>query len=226
MLAQELRALGVGLPTEHIRDPVIEFASHRALTNFDVFNWWKILTRAQTKNGVFGTKIIWDFLRMFRERLADAEYDWLLEQLSQFSFFYLIRSDKTGQAVSDYVARATGVWHKRNDKSEQYQEKLKTISDIKMKELLGTYNKFCAGEDKLRQFLEDMGAPVTEVRFEQICKNPRQEAAKIGRALGFEISEDAADGPPSLERTTSPQHRKIESELRAHLEKAACVGGS
>jgi LPS sulfotransferase NodH len=221
VLAQELRTLGVGLPTEHIRDPVIEFASHRALTNFDMFNWWKILTRSQVSNSVFGTKIIWDFLKMFHERLATAEYDWLLEQLSKFSFFYLIRGDKVGQAVSDYVARATGVWHKRQDKAEHYEEKLKGISDTNMKDLLAIYNKFCASEDKLRRFLEVMGAPVTEVRFEHICENPRREAAKIARALGFEISEEAAKGPPSLERTTSAQHLKIESELRAHLAKTA-----
>jgi LPS sulfotransferase NodH len=222
VLAQELRALGVGLPTEHIRIPVIEFARHRAITNFDLFNWWRILTRSQTINEVFGTKIIWDFLQMFHVRLAAAEYDWLLEQFSKFNFFYLVRDDKVSQAVSDYVARATGVWHKWSEKAGRYEEKLKGISDssTNLNELLGTYNKFCAGEDKLRHFLEKIGAPVTEIRFEQICEDPRREAAKIARALGFEISEVDAKRPRSLERTTSAHHLKVESELRAHLAKA------
>lgn len=221
VLAQELRALGVGLPTEHIRDPVIAFARHREITNFDLFNWWKILTRSQTTNKVFGTKIIWDFLQMFRTRLVAAEYDWLLEQLSHFSFFYLVRNDKVGQAVSDYVAHATGVWHKWRGATEQYEEKLKQVSDQNMDELVRTYNKFCAGEEQLRRFLESIGASVKEVRFEEICEDPRREAAKIASALGFEIDEDNVKGPPSLERTTSDQHMKLESELRRRLTRAA-----
>jgi LPS sulfotransferase NodH len=223
VLGRELRVLGIGLPTEHIRDPVIEFARHRAVTNFDMFNWWKFLTQSQTKNNVFGTKIIWHFLQMFQERLATAEYDWLIEQLSTFSFFHLLRSDKVAQAVSDYVAHATGVWHKWRDKSDQYEEKLTRIADasVDMTRLLATYHNFCASEDALRRFLEGIGAPVTEIRFDQICENPRREAAKIGRALGFDISAEAALAPPSLDRTTSTQHLKIEEELRAHLVKAA-----
>lgn len=222
VLAQELRALGIGLPTEHIRDPLIEIARHRAITNFDLFNWWKILTRSQLNNNVFGTKIIWDFLAMFREHLAEAEYDWLLSQLSNFSFFYLVRGDKVSQAVSDYVARATGVWHKWRE-FDQYEEKLRGISDLgtNMNELLAIYNKFSANENRLRSFLDSTGVRVTQIQFEEICTNPRLEAAKIGRALGLDISEYAAEGPPALERTTSAQHLKIENELRAHLAKAA-----
>jgi len=222
VLAQELRALGIGLPTEHIRVPVIEFAANRAITNFDIFSWWKILTRSQTANEIFGTKIIWDFLQMFHSRLVAAEYEWLLEQLSSFQFVYLIRSDKVSQAVSDYVARATGVWHKWGAKSGQYEEKLKGISnaDINMSELLATYDKFSASEDKVRELLNKLGAPVTEIRFEEICESPRREAAKIGRSLDFEVGEGAEKGPPSLERTTSAQHQIIEAELRKYLAKA------
>lgn len=225
VLAQELKSLGVGLPTEHIRDPIIEFAAHRAITNFDLFSWWKILTLSQTANNIFGTKIIWDFLEMFRVRLVSAEYDWLLEQLSKFHFFYLVRDDKVGQAVSDYVARATGIWHKWSKKKEaQYEDKLKEISgtsSVNMNDLVATYNKFVASEEKLRKFLESLGAPVTEITFDQICDNPRLEAAKIGRSLGVKIGKDAEKGQPALERTTSEQHLRIEAELRAHLSKAS-----
>jgi LPS sulfotransferase NodH len=218
VLAQELQGLGVGRPTEHIRDPVIEFARHRAVTNFDVFNWWKILTRSQATDQIFGTKIIWDFLQMFRIRLATAEYEWLIEQLSKFTFFYLVREDKVGQAVSDYVARATGVWHRWRD-AGKYEEKLKEVADAStnVEQLLGIYNKFRASEDTLRRFLERTGASVTEIQFEQICDDPRREAIKIARQLGAKISEESRSPPSSLERTTSAQHVKIENELRAHL---------
>jgi LPS sulfotransferase NodH len=218
VLARELQRLGIGLPTEHIRDPVIEFARHRAITNFDVFNWWKILTRSQTTDRIFGTKIIWDFLQMFRARLATAEYDWLVEQLSKFTFFYLIREDKVSQAVSDYVARATGVWHKWGD-AGQYEAKLKEVAgaSTNMEQLLAIYNKFRANEDALRRFLEGTGASVTEIQFERICEDPRAEAVKIAGELGLKVNGEAASGPSSLERTTSAQHLKIENELRAHL---------
>jgi LPS sulfotransferase NodH len=221
VLAQELQRLGIGMPTEHIRDPVIEFARHRAITNFDLFNWWKILTRSQTTDQIFGTKIIWDFLQMFRMRLATAEYDWLVEQLSKFTFFYLIREDKVSQAVSDYVARATGVWHKWRDAGE-YEQKLKEVAgaNTNFEQLLGIYNKFRTSEDNLRRFLERTGAPVTEIHFEQICEDPRREAVKIAGQLGLKIKAESPRRLSSLERTTSAQHVKIESELRAHLASA------
>lgn len=217
ILTEELKRLRLGAPAEHIRPPLVACARRRAVTGFDPQAWWRDLTRAQSVDGVFGTKLIWDFLDGFLTSLSEAERDWFLDEIRGCAIVYLVRENKVEQAVSEYVASAIGVWHRWDTTRQGYDAQLARLGDVDLAALVQTYESMTAREEALRGWLERNGLPHTRLTFDDICADPRGQARAIAARLGRPASAEDDAPPPLLERTTSERHAELAALLRRHL---------
>ncbi len=152
LVSKELKAIGAGDPVEHFRGFVQELHKEREVSKFNLIKWWSIVRAGRSIDGVFGTKIIFDFWRMADRFMLDEEREHMLAFLKRVPVVYINRADKYGQAVSDVIARKTGVWHLWNDgMKEAYQDKLANVGDD-MSEAVTSYQKFRRSERELARF--------------------------------------------------------------------------
>jgi LPS sulfotransferase NodH len=107
-LCSLLEATGVlGMPREYLnpRGPLRPWA--RRLGARDLEEYLDALRRRQaTPNGVFSLKVLYPDLKPL---LARGE---ITEALGPVKFAYLTRDDLVAQAISMYIAEASGVWHR------------------------------------------------------------------------------------------------------------------
>jgi len=107
-LCSLLEATGVlGIPREYLnpRGPLKPWA--RRLAASDLREYLEALRRQQsTANGVFALKTLYHDLEPLLERAPVAEL------LSTATFVYLTREDLVAQAISNYIAESSGVWHR------------------------------------------------------------------------------------------------------------------
>ncbi|MGH2449338.1 MAG: Stf0 family sulfotransferase [Chloroflexota bacterium] len=79
------------------------------------------LEEASTENGVFGAKIMWEYMSDFREKLESLHGpirlpDLLSETFPRLRYVRITRRDKLAQAVSRSKALQTGRWFDKGDK--------------------------------------------------------------------------------------------------------------
>lgn len=107
-LCSLLEATGVlGIPREYLnpRGPLRPWA--RRLSASDLGEYLEALRRQQsTANGVFALKTLYEDLEPLLDRAPVAEL------LGTSTFVYLIREDRVAQAISNYIAESSGVWHR------------------------------------------------------------------------------------------------------------------
>jgi trehalose 2-sulfotransferase len=107
-LCSLLEATGVlGIPREYLnpRGPLKPWA--RRLAASDLGEYLEALRREQsTANGVFALKTLYEDLEPLLDRAPVAEL------LGTATFVYLTRDDLVAQAISNYIAESSGVWHR------------------------------------------------------------------------------------------------------------------
>jgi LPS sulfotransferase NodH len=97
----------LGVPREYLnpRGPLKPWA--RRLAASDLGEYLQALRRQQsTANGVFALKTLYHDLEPLLERAPVAEL------LDGATFVYLTRDDLVAQAISNYIAESSGVWHR------------------------------------------------------------------------------------------------------------------
>lgn len=117
-LCSLLEKTGVlGSPREYLnpRGPLRPWA--RRLSAFDLGEYLDALRREQvTTSGVFALKTLFTDLEPLLKRAPVAEL------LDSARFVYLTREDLVAQAISNYIAEASGVWH-RDSRGELFRSR-------------------------------------------------------------------------------------------------------
>ena len=107
-LCSLLEATGVlGIPREYLnpRGPLKPWA--RRLEASDLGEYLEALRRQQsTPNGVFALKTLHEDLEPLLDRAP------VTKLLGTATFVYLTREDLVAQAISNYIAESSGVWHR------------------------------------------------------------------------------------------------------------------
>ena len=217
LVSRELKLIGAGNPVEHFRGYVQDLLREREVSRFDFPRWWSMVRNGHIANGVFGTKIIYDFWKMAEKFMEDDEIDEIIRFLKKVPVIYIERSDKYSQAVSDAVARQTGVWHLWSaNMKETYAQKLEGL-DGNLQDAIASYKKFRRNERELSEFLENIGSRVIRIEYEDLVINPKLTIARAAGQLGLEVPESYMASPISLEPTTSEAHRMLRDRLKEEL---------
>jgi LPS sulfotransferase NodH len=120
-LAELLASAGLGQPREHLRGGQIKDLSELVASVGDAAGLLAGFMRANEHNGVFGTKVISHCLLSLLSRM-ELSNDLVRLVRSNFRIIYLVRRDKTGQALSDFLAHRSNVWHSRTAQGRKMLE--------------------------------------------------------------------------------------------------------
>ena len=217
LVSRELKLIGAGNPVEHFRGYVQDLLREREVSRFDFPRWWSMVRGGHIENGVFGTKIIYDFWKMAERFMLPAEISEITTFLQKVPVIYIERSDKYSQAVSDTVARQTGVWHLwSNNMKEAYAQKLEGLSG-NLQEAMTSYKKFRRNERELSEFLEANGSRIIKIEYEDLVTKPKIAIRHAAEQLGLEVPDDYMASPIALEPTTSEAHRSLRDRLKEEL---------
>lgn len=214
LLAKELELLDLGKPTEHLRASVIELLRAPAASSFDIRRWWDLVRANNTVGGVFGTKILIDFLLMAEQAQPDAGA-YLRAALGDLRVLRIVRRNKVDQAVSDHLARKTGVWHLWNDTVKAgYGARLDAVDDD-VEEAAATWRKFVANEQRLDALLREAGIVPIDIDYDALAADPKGVVKGVAEALGRAVPDGYLTSPVSLEPTRSPTHARLAELLAA-----------
>ncbi len=217
LVSRELRQAHAGNPVEHFRGYVQDLLREREVSRFDFTRWWEMVRTGHNIDGVFGTKIIYDFWKMAEKFMQPNEIDVIYDFLKAVPVIYIERSDKYGQAVSDAVARQTGVWHLWSDSmKEQYAEKLEGL-DGNLQDAVASYNKFRKHERELERLLDKVAGRVIKIEYDDLITNPKAAMGKVIKDLGLDLPADYMSAPLALEPTTSDAHKLLRERLKEEL---------
>ena len=214
LLARELRAAGAGKPGEHLRPPVRTLLRHRDVSGFDFHRWWDLVRRGHTVDGVFGTKIIYGFWLATREQMTEDERKCFLDFLGRATIIHIYRRDRIAQAVSDFVANKTGVWHIfKGAERESYDVSAARI-DADVANLVDIYDRYSRHEDAIARLMKAAGGRLLQIEYEELARDPKQVVAGAMGALGLKVSNDYFLTDVTLEPTTTVAHQQLGELLR------------
>ncbi len=217
LVSRELRQAGAGDPVEHFRGYVQDLLREREASRFDFPRWWDLVRSGHNIDGVFGTKIIYDFWKMAERFMQNDEIEVIHKFIKTVPVIYIERPDKYAQAVSDVVARQTGVWHLwTNQMKDEYDIKLQGL-DGDLQNAVAIYNKFRQHERELAKLLKVTAGKVIKIRYEDLIADPKNTIAQVVRKLGLDLRPDYMSSPLSLQPTTSEAHLVLRDRLKEEL---------
>lgn len=218
LVSRELKIIGAGDPVEHFRGFLQDLLRERAVSGFDLIQWWELVRAGRRVDGVFGTKIIWDFWKMAERFMTPAERGHILAFLGRVPVIHIERSDKYAQAASDVIARKTGVWHLWNEGMKgAYQRRLDGL-EPDFEEAVGVFKKFSKTEHDLRDLLDRHAGRVIRIDYDDLIRAPKAAIARAAEGLDLVIPAGYLDSALSLHPTESEAHKRLAERLRREFD--------
>jgi LPS sulfotransferase NodH len=222
-LCEMLEAAGLGKPEEHLKPPLVHVLSSEEVDHEVVY---ELIMRQGAKNGIFGTKIISNYLFTVAGPEGTAER---MRCLADRGFkFIRLRRDEVGQTVSKFVSGRSGVWHERGEVSAKAADRMSDV-DYDFDWLRDIYLKAqregVALDDAMRQLPPEL---VLELDYEAMSAEPLKAVEACGRFLGVPAKIEAlnfAELPTKLSSAVDhvqQLRQRFEADLKAF--EAAAVG--
>ena len=165
------------VPYENFRPSLIFLYQHRKRLNFDLRRWFDLTIQAQTRNRMFGTKVIGQFLSRMKPMIDQEDAEWLGKRIESLrpKIVYLRRQDKVEQAVSQYVARELEFWHLRDGRNvaanqareNEYRARKQSIG-YDYEAIAAHYEGMVRAESRLQNMLEMLDLPIHKVTYEDL----------------------------------------------------------
>lgn len=173
---------GGGCPREHLRSPAVYFAQHRVALGFDVGHWVDALVNTQTRDGVFGTKIISHFLTELLKYLSPQDLLHLESTLQRSKIVHLVRRNRYEQAVSGFLAKQTAKWHFRSAEELECHRCARRQVKYDFNLIKWQYERYMRMEHELEHLLGRIRADRLTIYYEDLVKDPHRRISEI---LGF-----------------------------------------
>jgi LPS sulfotransferase NodH len=147
----------------------------------------RILEEGTTPNGVFGSKMMWDYLGDLLPQLAAlfdvedaAPADVLKAAFPDLRYIWLTRRDKVRQGISYYLAMETGIWRSTDAaKGPTTDPPFNFLAIDRMVEL-------STWEDEAWQgYFQQYGLQPLDVAYEDLARAPMEVARHILANLGL-----------------------------------------
>lgn len=219
LVCRELAAADCGRPIEHVRQPVRALLRNREVARFDFSRWWDLVRAGHTINGVFATKLLHGDWRYAEPFLTDAERNMILDFLVRVPIVHIERTDKAAQAVSDFMASNTGVWHLWKDVSRQDYEARSRAIEPDLGRMVRAYLELTADEAALKSMIDGLGGAAITIDFDALVADPKGTIASVVTALGRDVPEGYSRMPLALQATTSDVHLMLRDRLLEELER-------
>ncbi|MCT8266895.1 Stf0 sulfotransferase family protein [Afifella sp. JA880] len=213
-----LRETGrLGRPTEHLRPLIVFMARHRSRFGVDLGRWLALLVRQEQKNGVFGTKVIDDFAISLAPLLDASERAVVQRLAAKTCFIRFRRRDRVAQAVSEYIAEATKVWHVRNSEAMAAYSEAKEAVTYDYQRILASYRRHSAAEATIDGWLFRTGRPALNVVYEDVLAAPEERIAEIFSFLGGATAPTLRISPTRYQRLGDEVNDDMARRFRAEF---------
>lgn len=180
----------------------------------------RVLERGKTENGIFGTKIMWSYLRPTLQLLSSVvthrprtDRELLECFFPDLHLIHLVRRDKIKQAVSLFIAQRTGVWFdygRANDQSEVTRYADRLLDEYNFDEVYHIFLYLLRHENQWLDFFSSQQFNVHSICYEDLISSFDLKIAELFNALG--LPEPLTT--PSLQ---SARTRKQSSSINQHL---------
>ncbi|MCR5876535.1 DUF6473 family protein [Phenylobacterium sp. J426] len=178
-LGDLLASVGLGHAIEHVRGWLIKLLKSRPEGLFDFPRFVRNLILAETRDGVFGTKLISHFITDIEPLLTPPERSFLAVVAADVRLIYLYRRDKLDQAISTHRARTTGVWHATDARAAQ-QPPADLGADY---EAIG--QMMAQAERQERELAARLvGLPLVYVDYDDLARDPQTVCRRVAEFLG------------------------------------------
>ena len=205
----------LGMPREHLRPPVVFLARHAERFGFSPPDWADLLIRTAASGGVFGTKIIDDFVDDLLPALSGRDIATLAGLAGTFRFIHFERRDKVAQAVSKFMATRTHVWHLRERTDDAaYRQRAADIA-YDGPALKAIHDGLVANEARYRVFLRGAGAPVLHLVYEDAVADPDAAVRRAARFLLGVVPDDLAVVHSSFHTMADDRNAAFAARLRS-----------
>lgn len=170
----------LGFPDEYInpRGPMQMYLNKFPAANiFDYFE--QIRSHQIYPNSVFGMKTNFpDFKPLLENSLVG-------KLLNPVKFIYLDRKDIVLQAISSYMARKTGLWHLRNNQTNESN----TDIDFDEAQIIKLIDKFIMERLQWERFFNLYSIEPLRITYEDVLANVNETVQQIGEFLEININE-------------------------------------
>lgn len=174
-----LQGLGtLGRPTEHLRPHILFLIEHGAALGFDPLRWLLLSARTAEIGRPFGSKIITDFAIALWPLLDEEQRALMMDHFAGAKLIHLERTDKFAQAVSQFIADETRIWHVRKKDDESAYRTAKQAIVYDGERLGAIYRTFVDDERKLARWLQAWPGPVHHLTYEELVENPEQAVSQ------------------------------------------------
>jgi len=179
-LTQLLASAGFGTPLEHLRNKQITQIEEMKADDADVVSMLAGYMETHARNGVFGTKVISQYLFELLKRCPPSTSlkDFIR---AQFSVIYLVRKDKVGQAISFFLAQHSGTWHAKSADTPETMVQAQDKVDYNFEEILKRYRIMIAQDRRLTILARSLRHWV--LFYEDLENDPEASVAMAARFL-------------------------------------------
>ncbi len=207
---------GLGRPTEHLRPPLIQFMEGRGDDDFDLRDWVANVAGATCRDGIVGTKIIFNFARRMLPLLKEAERDLLEAIIARTKFIHLFRSDKLMQAVSQYRAYETGLFRKRAVPATAGPSESKVPQvPYDFGKIAHHFSALNQQETELEKYLRTIEAEHIKIEYSSLTTDLSGNLGRISAFLQQPVSGEAQSGDVRLRDDQSLEFaERFENEYR------------
>jgi trehalose 2-sulfotransferase len=211
-LCSLLEQTGVlGTPREYLnpRGPLKPWA--RRLSAFDLDGYLDALRREQaTPNGVFALKTLFTDLEPLLGRAPIAEL------LDTARFVYLTREDVIAQAISNYIAESSGVWH-RDSSGELFRSRGGGDPDPPYDEerIIAERDTLLRQQADWESFFSGRQVEPLRVTYERFVADAGGTVAGIARHAGVEWDGEASLEGAATARLADERSERWAQRLRA-----------
>ncbi len=181
-----------GGPTEHINPLTTLICKKGLLDGSTILS--RLASSARTRNGVFGTKLIFSNYERFLAACAETDKAdrGLTQTFGRVKWIRLTREDRVRQAISLFKAVKSGVFNATNE--VKYAPGLDYDGAAIRKHL----NDLNAMEDRITAYLEARGGEVIGFSYEHVAAHLEEVTLEVLRFLGIAIPEDLKIPQPRL----------------------------
>ena len=208
-LTELLGSVGLGYPQEHLRDRELNALSGLQIGSADARLLLTEFFQRHQRNSIFGTKLISHYLfRCLSEISCPAEIANFI--VADFRIIYLVRKDKVGQAISDFLANKSGIWHVRDQEVSRSLDEIHEQVEYSFDDILHRY-KFMLQEDrKMTVCVQNTNHQV--YFYEDLISDPRGVTASIAKFLGHK---DIGSPDAKVMRTESSMYAALRQRFAA-----------
>ncbi|MEQ9619228.1 MAG: Stf0 family sulfotransferase [Deltaproteobacteria bacterium] len=220
MLCELLKKTGVlGYPDEYISERLSVLTEQGMINPGYVLEG--VLKINQTPNGVFGIKVHWSSLQKFNQKtypeLDENQQQLFKDLLDNSAYVFLSRRNKLRQAISDWRAINTGIFHIRrnikNSVKKQHNKKLHYDYSRLKRHLIN----FVKNDEDWRSFFKKKKIQPIEIIYEDMIKTPEEA---VNRVLNYLSESHAhADFTPDTEKQSDEFTEEIYEKFTRDLEK-------